>query len=169
MTRPTTLARTLALLAPLTVLAACEKRSEDPQGPAPQVQPVPTTTAPTVAPNALPVQPGQNVPLPPQPGQTTPVAPQPGQPVAAPTAVPAGVDPNIIALQGRIEQLERRVGTLEGNVLYLNQQDEQLRAQLTQTQTELRQTQAQVAGMQSQARTARRRINEMQVQPQGGQ
>ena len=73
---------------------------------------------------------------------------------------------DIAALAQRITPLEQRANTLQGNVLFLSQQDEAQRAQLAQTQQQLAATQAQVQGMQSQARTARRQVQGMMQQQQ---
>ena len=75
---------------------------------------------------------------------------------------------DIAALAQRVTPLEQRANTLQGNVLFLSQQDESQRAQLAQTQQQLAQTQAQVQAMQAQARSARRQVQGM-MQQQGQQ
>lgn len=100
-----------------------------------------------------------------------------------------GTQRELAALTPRVTAVEQRAATLQGNVLFLSQQDEQQRAQLAQLQQQLTQTQQtlaqtqqelaqtrqelavtqqQVAGMQNQARSARRQVQGIlqQQQPQ---
>lgn len=149
------LAGVLGLFVSLSV--GCERRGQDHDtAHAPELRPDPTPQVPT------PTTPGQPVlAAPQQPGQQVPgqVMPAPNAIPPQPMAAPAAPDPNA-GLTAVVSDLQRRVQTLEGNVLFLSQQDTAIRTELARTQAELRATQQQMRNMQSQARSVRSQIQQ---------